>query len=87
MMDDLEYGSWRDNMAYERGQARAYAEKIALRDWFAGQALVGMLASPELMVVVTSGSILDGTAFDRMANRGYTIADAMLKAREPKETK
>ena len=54
---------------------------LSLRDWFAGQAIVGMTASPELMVVVSSGPILDGTAFERMAKRAYQLADALLSAR------
>lgn len=52
-----------------------------LRDWFAGMALMGATASPELMRVVTSGEIKDGSMFERMAVSMYQQADAMLKAR------
>jgi hypothetical protein len=44
---------------------------MTLRDWFAGQALAGVLA--------------DGTVdlpADRLATTAFGIADAMLKARE-----
>lgn len=54
---------------------------MSLRDWFAGQFAVGMTASPELMEVVTSGSVLDGTVAERLAQRAYQYADAMLTAR------
>ena len=50
---------------------------MTLRDWFAGQALVGWIAStrdPE-------ASEWDGTWWARKA---YETADAMLKAREAK---
>lgn len=55
---------------------------MSLRDWFAGLSVQAMQASPELMSVVTSGSILDGTAAERMARRAYQVADAMLAARK-----
>ena len=45
---------------------------IELRDWFAGQALAGLLA-------VVSGSKTDEAYF---ANHSYKIADAMLEARK-----
>jgi hypothetical protein len=64
-------GTW--NQTFEPG--------MTLRDYFAANALVGMTASPELMQVVTAGSILDGTASDRLSKRAFQIADAMLKAR------
>jgi hypothetical protein len=55
---------------------------MALRDWFAGMALMGANANPDLLQVVTSGSILDGSMSERMAARMYQQADAMLKARQ-----
>lgn len=54
---------------------------MSLRDYFAGQALQGMSASPELMVIVSSGGILDGTAFERMSAKAYELADAMIAHR------
>lgn len=43
---------------------------MSLRDWFAGQALLGMVSDPQL-----SGSCID------YALAAYEYADAMLKAR------
>ncbi len=43
---------------------------MSLRDWFAGQALAGLLASPETNM-----------PFDVAAPLAYRHADAMLKAR------
>lgn len=54
---------------------------MSLRDWFAGQALMGQNASPELMVVVTAGDIKDGSAFQRQAKAAYAQADAMIAER------
>ncbi len=42
-----------------------------LRDWFAGQALAGMLSDPHLPIEDT----------DSVAKHCFVIADAMLKAR------
>jgi hypothetical protein len=50
------------------------AESMSLRDWFAGQALAGMLACDDL---TTS----DANALARWA---YQYADAMIAARETK---
>lgn len=55
---------------------------MSLRDWFAGLAMQAMASNPELLAVVTSGSILDGSAFDRMAKRAYHLSDAMLAERD-----
>ena len=48
---------------------------MSLRDWFAGQALVGLMSDPGLRP-----SRLD--EFEHMATRLYQVADAMLKERE-----
>lgn len=50
------------------------ADGMTLRDWFAGQALAGLLASDRI------GQMVDN------AKDAYTIADAMLaeRKREPK---
>jgi hypothetical protein len=54
-------------------------EGMSLRDWIAGQALTGMLASPD-------GPISDGDASSpkEIAIVAYRLADAMIAAREGK---
>ena len=49
------------------------AEGMTLRDWFAGQALAGLMADPSM-----GGSRIP------FAELAYNYADAMLKAREAK---
>lgn len=50
---------------------------MSLRDWFAGQALAGLLAHPECQFV--------GPGFDEttgaVVREAYAVSDAMLKAR------
>lgn len=51
---------------------------MTLRDWFAGQALMGILSSfPEDASFGTAGSKRD------LASDSYALADAMLAARDP----
>lgn len=51
---------------------------LTMRDWFAGQALAGMLA--------TEGRNAEpGYQPEWAAERSYQMADAMLEARLPKE--
>jgi hypothetical protein len=45
---------------------------MTLRDWFAGQALAGLTADPDM------------PTFHKCAEIAYACADAMLKAREVK---
>ena len=54
---------------------------MTLRDYFAAKAMQAMLASPELMVVVTADQVLGENAKQRISNLSYQYADAMLKAR------
>lgn len=49
------------------------SQGMSLRDWFAGQALAGML-----------GGALKDTSYDVITQCAFRFADAMLKAREPK---
>lgn len=57
----------------EKTFAEAEHPGMSLRDWFAGQALAGMLASET-----------DGSTYreDHAAERAYRMADAMLTARK-----
>lgn len=48
---------------------------MSLRDWFAGQALAGMLAD----------SNVTGT-YDKLASAAYDMADAMLAARRERKS-
>lgn len=57
---------------------------MSLRDWFAGQALVGVNASPALFEAVTSACAGSGAHYERLARHAYMQADAMLEARKPK---
>jgi hypothetical protein len=52
---------------------------MTLRDWFAGQALAGIMASP---AEVTGKTLAE--AHQKAADICYSAADAMLAAREPK---
>ena len=49
---------------------------MTLRDWFAGQALVGLLASEGSLQSERHGVTVDG-----LANHCYRFADAMLAER------
>ena len=51
------------------------SEGMTLRDYFAGQALVGILADSKIKGGVKSD-------YDCIATASYLYADAMLKARE-----
>ena len=60
---------------------------MSLRDYFAGQALAGSLASqtPEsYWAFVSSGSAANDSAKNGIAKLCYDLADAMLAAREVK---
>ncbi len=59
------------------GSALVPEEGMTLRDWFAGQALVALLARDD----ITSNSGGPVTA-DMMAQSVYEVADAMLAARK-----
>lgn len=48
---------------------------MSLRDWFAGQAMVGLMSDPGLRPSNTD-------EFEHMATRLYQVADAMLRERE-----
>lgn len=68
------------------GVTRAHAVSIgmSLRDYFAGQALVGMLSNVEAMKLgrPISGESMEGW----IALAAYEFADAMLRARAAQST-
>lgn len=49
-----------------------YSNGMSLRDWFAGQALAGIVANPARMGII-----------EEAASTAYAYADAMLAARQP----
>jgi hypothetical protein len=51
----------------------AAAPGMTLRDWFAGQAMAGLVSY-----------VVEGATFENVAEDAYKAADAMLKAREVK---
>lgn len=53
---------------------------MGIRDWFAGMAVQGLLAGTETVFDVL-GSM---TEFERLAERAYQVADAMMIEREEK---
>lgn len=59
---------------------------MSLRDYFAGQAIVGFMANPDLLASVSGEMLkagLETTEMPRViAEQVYQLADAMLKARE-----
>jgi len=69
---------------YDGGPAFPYTESdctgMTLRDWFAGQALAGLLAGGLGDTIPHD----DVTAGQQAADFSYGYADAMLKARGPK---
>jgi hypothetical protein len=78
--------NWRDNggpafpqndlSSYGMGPAECSNGGMTLRDWFAGQALVGLLANERI-------NASDGAYTPKMAAEdAYTTADAMLGARK-----
>ena len=56
-------------------QATVPAQGMSLRDYFAGQAIAGIIAFPQVRYDL----------FDEYARYAYAQADAMLAARERKE--
>ena len=51
---------------------------MSLRDWFAGLAMQGLLAVPELLASMPA---TEGIAESRLAGSAYEFADAMLAER------
>lgn len=51
---------------------------MSLRDWFAGQALAGMMSNP-------NSSLFDEGRYRMIVDRAYLIADMMLPERQKYE--
>jgi hypothetical protein len=65
-------------MSGEKSDEETFIEEVGLRDWMAGMALQGIIASPR--------SHINGQAFishGEIAKIAYEYADSMLKARQP----
>lgn len=58
---------------------------MSLRDYAAIHIAAAMNANPDLLKIVTSGQIHDGSYAYRMAATAYEWADAMLVARKASE--
>jgi hypothetical protein len=56
-------------------------EGMSLRDWFAGQALAGLIAAPSDTPWGYVIASTKGIPPDVVAREAYVIADAMLRAR------
>lgn len=61
-------------MAFPQGSAEGPSGGLTIRDYFAGQALAGLMANATLTDHASGPT--------DMANAAYTIADAMLLARK-----
>ena len=57
-------------------------EGMDLRDWFAGHAMQGLIASPRLPLPAAHGA--SDVTDVMVADLSYKMADAMMKAREVK---
>lgn len=57
---------------------------LSLRDWFAGQALSGLLSSDH-GAASAAKLLLDTGTYTSLANCAFNIADAMLAAREARQ--
>lgn len=70
-----------DGMVVTIGAYVSGFDDMSLRDWFAGQALVGILSNDSLLYRIRSESIM-ATVHDAAADFALEVADAMLKARK-----
>ena len=77
-MSKIKWSEWSSPTQFTNNHALS----MTLRDYFAAKAMNAMMASPELMVVVTADQVLGDNAKERISTLAYQYADAMLKARE-----
>lgn len=61
------------------GHMKQINDGMTLRDWFAGQALIGLMSYPG---DETSGNWHNNSSSQGVATRCYDLADAMLAARK-----
>jgi len=72
---------------YTSGETKRCASGLTVRDWFAAQALAGMLARADFVLFPHADFVFfphDDMNEGLAARNAYRIADAMLKAREGK---
>ena len=63
-------------------------ESMYLRDLFAGLALIGILVHPPSFLASREASgLFGGTVLQEAAIVSYSLADAMMKAREARDAK
>lgn len=61
----------------------AFPNGMTLRDWFAGQALAGIMANVELIKAIRDQATADGHSFERgISVTAKVIANAMLAERK-----
>jgi hypothetical protein len=70
MVDDVTAAFPKAYYPTELSDAPAYRPGMTLRDWFAGQALAGLLANPD-----------EQAKYGHPARDAYQIADSMLAVR------
>jgi hypothetical protein len=71
--------------AFPGSSPRSMQPGMDLRDWFAGQAMVGSLSrmtGEELVALAESGAYHEQSLAEMMATSAYAYADAMMAARD-----
>jgi len=63
-------------------QPTGFSQGMTLRDYFAGQAIAGILANPDISASATRCNVSTEEFREDTAAAAYAMADAMLKARE-----
>lgn len=74
---------WNGLASNDEHKCSPEAVGMSLRDWFAGQALQGLLSCPEAEGDEQPKEVTSGDDwFPYLSHRAYQFADSMLKARE-----
>jgi len=63
-------------------QPTGFSQGMTLRDYFAGQAIAGILANPDISASAARCNVSTEEFREDIAAAAYAMADAMLKARE-----